>query len=216
MQEERNYKVYMHTNKFNNKKYIGITGKDNVKDRWQNGNGYKRCVCFYNAIKKYGWDNFEHEVIFCNLTKQLAEMFEVELIKYYNTTNIKYGYNLANGGKCGNKGLKRSDEFRLLMSKYAKNRRGEKSNHFNKKHSEETKLKIKLTSLGRKHSLEDRIKMSNNSTTKRSIICIETGEIFNSIVDASRKLNLYANHISAVCLGKRKTTGGLHFKYYEV
>ena len=85
--------------------------------------------------------HFEHEVIFCNLTKQLAEMFEVELIKYYNTTNIQYGYNLANGGKCGNKGLKRSDEFRLLMSKYAKNRRGEKSNHFNKKHSEETKLK---------------------------------------------------------------------------
>lgn len=36
--EERNYKVYIHTNKLNNKKYIGITKQDPER-RWKNGWG---------------------------------------------------------------------------------------------------------------------------------------------------------------------------------
>ena len=58
-----NWTVYMHITP-NNKKYIGITSQIPNK-RWRNGKGYKKCL-FLNAIKKYGWGNIKHEILFDN------------------------------------------------------------------------------------------------------------------------------------------------------
>ena len=91
------YKVYMHKLKKDNRVYIGIT-KQNLKKRWQNGLGYVRSSYFYNAIQKYGWDDFEHILLFENLTKEEAEEKEKELIKIYNSNKKDYGFNLTNGG----------------------------------------------------------------------------------------------------------------------
>jgi len=52
-----NYKIYIHINKVNGKMYVGIT-KQTPEDRWKNGTGYDTSPKFYNAIKKYGWENF--------------------------------------------------------------------------------------------------------------------------------------------------------------
>lgn len=94
----KNYTVYIHINKTNNKKYIGITSKK-VNKRWgNNGKGYKKGY-FHNAIKKYGWDNFEHLILYENLSEKDAKNKEIELIKIYNTFNKKYGYNLTYGGQ---------------------------------------------------------------------------------------------------------------------
>lgn len=94
--------VYCHTNKINGKKYIGISS--NVDKRWAGkGTNYYDQV-FGNAIKKYGWDNFTHEIVFENLTKEEACEKESELI-LLNKSNIKeYGYNRSNGGESGSKG----------------------------------------------------------------------------------------------------------------
>ena len=57
------FSVYMHTNTINGKKYVGITSKEPTR-RWKgNGSGYRNNEHFWNAIQKYGWDNFEHDVI---------------------------------------------------------------------------------------------------------------------------------------------------------
>lgn len=93
----KNFCVYKHTNKLNNKIYIGITSQK-PEERWNNGNGYIGCTRFYNSIKKYGWDNFEHEVIFSNLTEDEAKQKEIELISEYNSSDENYGYNLRLGG----------------------------------------------------------------------------------------------------------------------
>lgn len=54
MSKEKVWYVYMHTNKINNKKYIGITCLDRYWDRWRSdGSGYKNQV-FGNAIKNMG------------------------------------------------------------------------------------------------------------------------------------------------------------------
>lgn len=77
--------------------YIGIS--KNIVKRWsQNGEQYKYSKVFYRAIKKYGWDNFEHIVLIKNISKEIACIIEIELIKKYRTQSKEYGYNLAHGG----------------------------------------------------------------------------------------------------------------------
>lgn len=94
-----NYFLYIHKNKVNGKVYVGITGKKDVSSRWRkDGSGYRGSY-FYNAILKYGWDNFEHIVLYSNLTKEDAIRLEQETISKFNSNNRKYGYNLTSGGE---------------------------------------------------------------------------------------------------------------------
>lgn len=90
--------VYSHINKINDKIYIGITSQARVKDRWKNGKGYKNSPHFYSAIQKYGWENFEHNIIASGLSIEEAEKMERELITKYDTTNKDKGYNIQTGG----------------------------------------------------------------------------------------------------------------------
>lgn len=114
--------VYIHTNKINGKMYVGQTIRgDNPNRRWANGNGYITQKYFYRAIQKYGWDNFDHEVIASNLTKEEADNFEILLIKQLKTYDKNYGYNATLGGG-GNLGYNLSDctkqKIKKSMEKY--------------------------------------------------------------------------------------------------
>ena len=80
--------------------YVGQTGQKPER-RWQNGEGYVNSTYFYNAIQKYGWDNFEHEIIASNLTQEEANNFEALLINKLETLNHNKGYNLKQGGSNG-------------------------------------------------------------------------------------------------------------------
>lgn len=95
---ENNYCVYMHTNKINGKKYVGITCRK-PEVRWNGGNGYYRNKHFYSAIKKYGWDNFEHEIIADCLTSEIACKMEKDLIAKYKSNQSEFGYNICDGGQ---------------------------------------------------------------------------------------------------------------------
>ena len=85
----------MHTNLSTKKKYVGIT-KSDAETRWNHGNGYKANKKFYSDIKKYGWDNFFHEILYDNLDYLQARTIESDLIKKYDL--IKNGYNQATSG----------------------------------------------------------------------------------------------------------------------
>ena len=91
---DRNFYVYKHTSP-SNKVYIGIT--INPKKRW-NKSHYKYNEHFNNAINKYGWNNFKHEILFSGLTVDEAKQKEIELISYYDSTNPFKGYNISLGG----------------------------------------------------------------------------------------------------------------------
>ncbi len=92
------YTVYAHINKINGKIYIGITCRK-PELRWgKQGSRYKDNQYFYSDIQKYGWDNFDHEIIASNLTKQEAENFERLLISSFETYQSNKGYNLDMGG----------------------------------------------------------------------------------------------------------------------
>ena len=100
--EEVKYIVYCHTNKVNGKKYIGQTCRGLEIRSGKNGRYYKNSNAFFNAIQKYGWDNFEHEILFENLTKEVADRIEKILIQTFRTQDHQYGYNIQNGGTYGN------------------------------------------------------------------------------------------------------------------
>lgn len=48
---------------------------------------------------------------------------------------------------------------------------------------------------------------------KKAVMCIETGVIYESTMDAERKTGIFASRISSCCTGKRNTTKGYHWKY---
>jgi len=149
------WSVYVHTNLLNGKKYIGITSQS-VERRWQNGNGYKNTV-FANAIRKYGWDGFTHDVLETGLSEEDAKSMEIRLIKEYDTMDRNLGYNRTAGGD-GAVGLVHTEETRLKMSE----------SHTGTTHSEETKRKMSESALGntrwlgKKHSDETKKKMSES------------------------------------------------------
>ena len=96
---EKRWVVYQHKNKTNGKSYIGITC-ETVQKRWgKNGYRYKEKYQpkFYRAIKKYGWDNFEHNILLSDLTYEEAIQKEKELIEFYDSYNN--GYNNTKGGE---------------------------------------------------------------------------------------------------------------------
>lgn len=97
--DSRVYRVYAHICKVNGKMYIGQTCRSLKKRSGKNGYCYGDSLPFSNAIKKYGWDNFIHIVLIDGLSKEMADVVEIELIKKYNTRNNNYGYNLGLGGK---------------------------------------------------------------------------------------------------------------------
>lgn len=95
---EDRYTLYKHTNLINGKMYFGLT-KNTIEERAKkNGSAYKQCTYFYNAIQKYGWDNFSHEVVAELLPKDQASFYERTMIKYYRTNEREFGYNIQPGG----------------------------------------------------------------------------------------------------------------------
>lgn len=147
------YSVYCHQNKINGKKYFGITCKV-PKYRWgHNGHEYAPHY-FGRAVDKYGWDNFEHIILYSGLDKDTAIMFEKYLIAEFSTKDRTYGYNLTEGGD----GVKNpSEEVRRKLSECNKG----------KVNSPETRAKISAGNKGKVMSAEARAKISKNCGSRR-------------------------------------------------
>ena len=105
------YYVYKHTSP-SGKSYIGITNNLSVRDS-SHKSGDNGCTAFNQAVKKYGWNAFTHEIIACCLSPQDALHLECLLVLEHNTQSPN-GYNLSSGGEGG---WTHSDESKAKMSK---------------------------------------------------------------------------------------------------
>ena len=96
--------VYRHKNKINAKAYIGKSYGSSIKDvnnnRWRDGNGYfySNPTHFSNAIKKYGWDSFSHELLITNVTEAFALKLETLLICVYRELGLSYNSTMGGDG----------------------------------------------------------------------------------------------------------------------
>lgn len=214
------YTVYKHIAP-NGKVYIGITSMEPGR-RWNNGYGYKRQPYFANAIRKYGWDNFKHEILFDGLDKEEAERKEVELIAQCHSDEKAHGYNVEHGGNLSGK---MSEETKRKISKSLKGQRKDVAPWLGKHHTAETKRKLSEMHKGSKNPMygktvseETRRKMSEaqkRGKLCKHVLCVETGETFISTTEAAKALGLSQSNVSAVARGVRKHTKGYHFKYIE-
>ena len=98
--------IYMYTNKINNKKYIGQTNRPRQRKIEHKSHALKRGTSshFYNAVRKFGWDNFEYSILEelefpDEKFKQKIDEREIYWINYYNSSNKNKGYNITEGGK---------------------------------------------------------------------------------------------------------------------
>ena len=192
------YVVYVHQNKTNGKRYIGIT--NNVSKRWYGkGKKYANCPRFNSAIKKYGWDNFYHVVIVSNLTLEEANVLEQFYIYKYRTCEKDFGYNIQKGGN-----------FVPTM--------------LGKHHSEETRKKISESARGR--TISDEQKRAHSKLMKenfcgsrnpksRAVRCLNTGEVFESQNIAAKEKGVLQSKIWKCCNGEASHTHGLRWEYVD-
>ena len=90
--------IYKHTCP-NGKSYIGQTYQADPKHRWgKDGSGYGNSI-FGNAIKKYGWENIQHEILAEIDFEDLSELnnLEEKFIMEFNTI-YPNGYNMKSVG----------------------------------------------------------------------------------------------------------------------
>lgn len=210
MNNEYKWCVYKHTSP-SGKYYIGITS---IKPeyRWNHGRNYKEKdqKIFYNAIKKYGWDNFKHEILADKLGEKTAKNVEKDLIRF--AKKLKMSYNITDGGD-GALGL------RPMLGK---------------KHSKETLKKLseshKGLFVGDKNPMYDKHetvfgygKYGHNHQASKSINQYSLDgkyiRTFGSLVEAVRSLGLTirsVTHITACAKGKQKTALGYIWRYNKV
>lgn len=112
---DRCYKVYMHTNLINWKRYIGLTRQE-PKKRWGT---YALNTPIGRAFRKYGRENFVSEVLIDELTKEEAERIEIYLIALFRSLTTQWGYNVEKGGSARGKV---SDETKEKIRRFQHNR----------------------------------------------------------------------------------------------
>ena len=201
------YRVYKHTSP-SGKVYIGVT-KNKPNTRWRNGRGYKANEYFCKAICKYGWGNFQHEILAEGLSYEDAASMEIDLIAIHKATNRDYGYNIEHGGNmCGT----HSEETKRKMSiAISKAMTGKKASH-------ETRLAMSKAHKA-KPMTESRKKQLTDCRIKRPVEQLDlNGNViarFSRLIDAANSVNASRGNICSVCRGINLTCKGYKWRYCD-
>jgi group I intron endonuclease len=218
--------VYKITNNKNRKIYIGITSQGATTNRW-----YKHCSdanCgsdfpIHNAIRKYGKENFQVEVIevIDNQDYDYLKEREIYWIRFYDSYNRKIGYNLTLGGD-GTFGRFHSEETKDKIRQRAFNRKPSDEARHNMSMSQKRVKRDyrKLAESSNKKRWSDpvkRLQASTNNVNNKSIIQYDlhmnyTAE-FRSAAEAGRSLGKFPQNISRCASGNLVTAYGFIWKY---
>ena len=202
--KEKLYCIYKHTSP-SGKSYIGQT--NDYKTRCHQHQKKYSCPAFRDAIDKYTWDNFSHEILEENLTLEEANIFEELYITEYNTLSPN-GYNLTTGGL----NYKKSEE---TCKKISESILGKNHWNFGKCLSEETKEKLKNTHIGELNPNFGKFG-KDNQKSKKYIITFPDGheEFIIGLCEFCRNNNLHQSHMSQIANGKGKQHKGFKCRYY--
>lgn len=151
------YTIYKTTNLINNKFYIGKHQTTDLKDGYLGSGKFLK-----RAIKKYGIENFKKEILHIFNNEEEMNQKERELVIISEDS-----YNLCEGGKGGFGYISKNLPNGFLGKKHSEETKQKMREARSKQvFSEETKQKISKLKignkiwLGRKHSAESKLKMS--------------------------------------------------------
>ena len=203
--------VYEFVNKINGKIYVGQAKdfKSRIRCHRCNAKSYKNTNPFYNAIRKYGWDNFIINIIEECDVKLLNDREEY----WIQEKNSLYpnGYNLMKGGsqyEMSEDTKKKISQVRMGMKFSPEHIENLRKSHLGNKLSAETKRKLSEINKGKIHSEETRKKLRYSNPNRKevgrfnsegSLICK-----YESIKESARILGCNVGHLSECCRGKRK------------
>lgn len=221
--------IYKVENKINGKIYIGQTTKDLSVEYYGSG------PVIIKALKKYGKENFNKEILIECKSKEELNQQEIFWISFYDSTNRKKGYNISTGGNGGNLGhlvnkklsnsakdyvlakdrngisirVKRNDE-RLRSGDLVGFAKGNIPYNKGVPMSEKQKNKMR-----KPKTEEHRKKMSivRKGKYKKPIKCLENNKIYPSSIVAAQDLGLTVPNIIEVLKGRAKFTKGYSFEY---
>lgn len=226
------YRIYRYISP-NNKSYIGQTNRTLDARAGTDGKSYiNKCPKFGRAILKYGWDWFKNhrEILKDDLTAEQANYWEVYYIGYYHS--IDEGYNISIGGQAldsiANKrpvvGIDCSNHKIKIFESVSEAARYVDSSYTCiiqcLEHKSRTSHGYVWMDLEEYNSLtneakEEIFQIIPNQYLKpcKPIMCIETGEYFNSIKDAAMKYKIDSSWLSKAARGMAKTAGGKHWRF---
>lgn len=229
------YVVYKHTLREDGRVYIGQSLS--FEQRWgKDGSGYRGCPLFWDNIQHYGWDAFDHEIVFDDLSKEEADIIERVLIRRYDSTNIKKGFNLSVGnGICGssNKNYRTTgtcnNRFDRRVVQYSIE--GKKIRTYVSAEEAANKTKIFVHSIinccthnhaftagGFRWAFEGEQPQLLNwkRAPKKVQQYTPTGKLvanYNTITEAAKDTGINTASISLACRGKRQDAGGFIWRY---
>lgn len=236
----KTYCVYKHTCKANGKVYIGATSQK-PKARWgSRGQNYHHNAYFSHDIEKYGWDNFEHEVLYTELTAEEAEQKEIQLIALFQSNDKEFGYNKSSGGASGNGvrftverkakiragrlGYKCSEETRRMISEANKRRSPDDNKKFaacrvgvapwNKGITGNTSHAYGVTfSEERRRHISEATRGKPKTGTNKEVVDTLTNAVYRTAKEASQATGFTKSCIQHQC--ERQGKRSHRFKYKE-
>lgn len=210
--------IYKYTNLINGKVYIGQS--QNLYKRFQDYNKNRFSKHLGRAIKKYGLENFNIEILESNIDLDKLNEREQYYMDLYNSYNHNFGYNIAPIAGT-TRGIKLSQKQVEFLRNLNKKRVGELNSFYGHKHTEETKKLIsekkKGTKLSKSHI--EKFCIAGSNACKKKVVQKDknTGEIikiWDSIKNASRTLLIADVDISRCAMGKRKSAKDFCWEYY--
>ena len=219
------------------KAYIGQTIRDIHKHLEEHQQlRSSRCRAIYNAIKKYGWENFDVE--WYEVPDEELNFYEEMLVALLGPL-APGGYNLMEGGGSkgrpseeskqkmseAQKGKTHTEEAKQKMSEAQKGKMRTEEHkqklreaNLGKTHTEKTKKKMRETHTGKEHTEETKKKMSEAKTGEKNKTskCVYQYTIDGTYVDsygssgeAARALGKTdGSSICSCARGKRPTAYG--------
>lgn len=218
------YTVYLHENRINNKKYVGITCQIPwLKRAGLNGNGYRTCNRFWNAIQKYGWENFDHTVLATCDSQSEAMELEKHYIAEHKTTDDQYGYNIKTGGE-------HQIYPQEIRDHISQSRKGKSSRGSGWTVSDATRKKMSEAQKGRKmtpehrqncmnamceyfkthapaHTFTEEDHLRSKEACSVKVRIVETGEVFDAMTDCANHLGVLISNLSRAIKEGRKYKG---------
>lgn len=233
--------IYILLNMVNQKVYVGQTVQSlNKRLCRHKSNANLGCTePIYNAIRKYGWNNFKYYVVYQTQEVDDREIISKELddkekyyISYFNSTNNKYGYNILLGGAGRTGSINNSSSIEILQFTIE----GDFVKEWPSMHEVERQLGYSHKSISyfnygnpRKSSYKGFLWIKKSQYYDgifddyhpccKAVSCYNIkGEFlqdFESQVEASKFYNINISQISNCCLGKILTTKDLIFIFSE-